>query len=151
MNVHVDPKKLNKYEDPILTFFDANGSQVRFKTTRKKGMISSDVSTFVKMKGIFAKDRYLYLIMGNQTQGTFGAARLFGISSPYISSNYDHLRNKVVGMPTKRDEFGIIFRVEVIQEYVEPVELNNAIGLKVFTTRVMKYGRKGKEQIGPDE
>lgn len=133
INFELEPEKLNEYEDPILTFFEPDGNKLEFKSERDDSRISSDIAVFVKMKDAFAKDRFFYLIMGNQTQGTYAAARLFGISSPCLLNNYKYLKNKFIKFGSNASGFGIIARAPIINDYVEPIELESAKDLKTFT------------------
>ncbi|MBU0578234.1 MAG: hypothetical protein ABIJ40_11415 [Bacteroidota bacterium] len=134
INFELDPEKLNEYEDPILTLFESDGNQVEYKTDRDGLEILSDPSVFIKAKNPFATDyRFIYLVIGNQTQGTYGSALTFGISSPHLFDNYEYLKNKLSEIGQKFSGFGIITKVSMITDYVEPVELRTAEHLKMFT------------------
>jgi len=132
INFELDPKKLNEYEDPILTFFEANGNHLAFQTERDGSRIASDIAVFIKIKDAFAKGRFLYLIMGNQTQGTCAAARMFGISSPHLFDNYEYLKNELIEIDKDNSGLGIIVRATMITEYVEPIEIKNVKDLRTF-------------------
>ena len=134
INFELDPEKLNEYEDPILTFLESSDIQVEFNTSREGSRISSDSSVFIKAKNPFASDnRFLYLIMGNQTQGTYGSAIMFGISSPHLYANCEYLKNKLSEIGQNVEGFGIITKVSMINDYVEPVELSSGNLCKMFT------------------
>jgi len=134
INFELDPEKLNEYEDPILTFFESKDNPVEYNTERDGSRISSDPSVFIKVKNPFGSDhRFIYLVMGNQTQGTSGSALMFGISSPRLFDNYEYLKNKLSEIEEKINGFGIITKVTMINDYVEPVELRSAKDLKIFT------------------
>jgi hypothetical protein len=145
VNFELEPDKLNKWEDPILTFIGPHDDIMSFKTKRRKAKITSDVSVFIKLREPLAKDRFIYLLMGNQTQGTYGAACMFGISSPKLLDNYDYLRDKTAKIGNARG-FGIIARTTVIDDYAEPIELKTSRGTKLFAlplnyaTKVMQRG-----------
>lgn len=130
VSYELDPKKLNKFEDPVFHVREA-GRRTHYETGRdNKGKIVSDIAFFARISNPFAAGRFIYLIMGNNTQGTYAAANLFGISSPYLLGNYEFLRDKLVALGPSTPGFGIIARASVIGDYVEPVELRNCEGLK---------------------
>jgi len=134
INFELNPKKLNEYEDPILTLFVSDEVGVEFKTERDGYRISSDPSVFIKVRNPFTtEDRFIYLVMGNQTQGTYGSALMFGISSPHLFDNCEFLKNKLSEIGNKFSGFGIITKVTMINDYVEPVELGIVMDLKMFT------------------
>jgi hypothetical protein len=134
INFELDPEKLNEYEDPILTFFRSNSNNKEFTTKRDGARIFSDMSVFIKAKNIFSQEhRYTYLIMGNQTQGTYGSAHMFGISTPHLFENHEYLNNKLNGIDRNADGFGIITDVNLVGNYVEPIELKTANDIEIFT------------------
>ena len=71
--------------------------------------------------------------MGNQTQGTYGSAHMFGISSPHLFENHEYLNNKLNGIDRNADGFGIITDVNLVGNYVEPIELKTANDIGIFT------------------
>lgn len=134
INFELEPEKLNEYEDPILTFFKSEGTHKKFTTERDDSRILSDIFVFIKANNTLSKDhRFIYLIMGNQTQGTYGSALMFGISSPYLFDNCEYLNNKLSDFGQNVGGFGIITKVNMIGDYVEPVELKTAKHIEMFT------------------
>lgn len=113
-------KRNSKYDDSTLTMPDD-----KFDTGRdENGIITSDPAVFLKMNGTFLEDRFLYVVMGNQTQGTYAAASLFGISSPHLLVNREFLREK--GLLKGKKQFAIVAMAETVQDYVEPICLPTA-------------------------
>ena len=134
LNFELDPDKLNEYEDPILTFFKSDGNQDEFRTERDGLKISSDIAVFIKVRNIFTQDcRFIYLVMGNNTQGTYDSARIFGISTPYLFNNCEYLKNKLSKIQKDISGFGVIAKVPVMNRYIEPIELTDDKCLKMFT------------------
>jgi hypothetical protein len=134
LNFELDAAKLNEHEDPILTFLKSNGNQVEFKTERDGSKISSDIAVFIKSRNKFTQDRrFTYLVMGNQTQGTYGSALMFGISTPHLFDNCEYLKNRLGKIKKDISGFGIIAKVPVINKHIERIELKDDKHLKMFT------------------
>lgn len=102
----------------------------RFDTGRdENGIITSDPAVFLKMSGAFLEDRFLYVVMGNQTQGTYAAASLFGISSPHLLVNHEFLKER--GLLKTKKQFAMVAAAEIVQDYVEPICLPKANQLRL--------------------
>ena len=133
-HIHFESDKthLPKYDDSILVYSE-KGRRFPYSTERdKNGRITSDVAFFAKIKDAFANGRYLYLMMGNETQGTYAGTNLFGISSPYLLSNYEYIKTKLPSGTAGRTGFGILAKSVVIEDYVEPIHLDSSKGSKLF-------------------
>lgn len=148
INFELDPKKLNKHEDPIITFFEPDNKKKIFMTERKNDRIIRDVAVFIKVKNPFSKeDRYIYLIMGNQTQGTYGAAHMFAITCSHLFKNHQYLNNKFNGINQNFGEFGIITHVDMVEDVAKPVDFNSDDEIELFKLP-LKYSVNTKQK-GP--
>lgn len=115
-----EQEEMNKEKDPVLTY-SGKGSAAKFETEREDAEIVSDVAVLMKIRDAFARGRFFYLLMGNQTQGTYAATQLFGITSHCLLGNWERLKDGVLGIRT--DRFGLIARTKVFHDFAEPIDL----------------------------
>jgi hypothetical protein len=122
-----------KHDDSILTYTDRNGRRFRLNTERdKSGRIVRDAMFFGKFKDAVVEGRFIYMIMGNETQGTLAGATLFGISSPYLLENYEYMKISTLKKVANLTGFGILAKATAIEDYVEPIQLSNSHEAKFF-------------------
>jgi hypothetical protein len=129
----VDDTSKREFEDTILTF-SHEGKKSRFNTERNMaGRIVRDAALFAKIKDAFVPGRYLYMMMGNETQGTYAATSLFGISTPFLLANHEFLTSGIPKKGIDPERFGVVAQTPVIEQYIEPIELEHCEGLVVFS------------------
>lgn len=116
-----ETEDIENEKDPILLFRAKGARSIKFETQREDNEIVSDIAVFVKIKGAFAKGRFFYLLMGNQTSGTHAATQLMGISSPALLPNWEFL--KTGGLDVNQDRFGLVARTKVLHDFAEPIDL----------------------------
>ncbi len=127
-------KRNNKFADSTLIVTD-EGKDSKLETGRDDNdRIVSDPAVFAKIKDTFGQGRYLYMVMGNQTQGTYAASLLFGISSQHLLVNHEFLKERGLLVPGKR--FALIACADAMQDYVEPISLPSAARLQIVTLTV---------------
>ncbi|HEV2226411.1 MAG TPA: hypothetical protein VGR56_06355 [Nitrososphaerales archaeon] len=127
-----DTTKKLEPADTIMTF-SHDGKDLRFSTERNaSGRIVRDAAFFAKVKDAFVPGRYAYMMMGNETQGTYAATSLFGSSSPFLLSNHEFIKDKLPKRGVDPEKFGVVAQTPVIEQYIEPIELEHCKDLIVF-------------------
>jgi hypothetical protein len=122
-----------KHDDSILSYKDSSGHHYRLNTERdKSGRVIRDATFFGKFKDSLSEGRFLYMIMGNETQGTYAGTTIFGISSPYLFDNYDYVKVNVLKQTANLKGFGILAKATAIEDYVEPIRLSSCREAKFF-------------------
>jgi len=129
----LDLNKLNRFRDPLLIIIHVDESESIYEVSRRQSRIIQDWFLFMKTRNPFGEGRYLYMLMGNQTHGTSGAACTFGISSPHISNNFAFLNEILTANNLDFESFGLIGPVSVIDGYAEPPELFNSRNIDLLT------------------
>jgi hypothetical protein len=121
-------------DDPVVKFIDAERQIHEFRTERDRSRaISSDPAIFVKWRRTDlagGEQRFVYIMMGSNTQGTYAAASVFGISCPHLLENHAFLKDNLPHTDIRA--FGFIANATVIQDYTEPILLRRADNLKTF-------------------
>ena len=122
-----------KHDDSVLFYKDSSGHRYRLDTERdKSGRVIRDATFFGKFKDSLSEGRFLYMIMGNETQGTYAGTTIFGISSPYLFDNFDYVKVNLLKQTANLKGFGILAKATAIEDYVEPILLSSCREARFF-------------------